>query len=176
MAIVELVERVSRNPKCRVAARNVAQPLDPTLSLPEDLKEFYDFCGGADLFLDEDYGFRIVSPSELKPATPEIHRILYAQNRATYDNDISAWWYFLGKSHGPEEGIVIDLHPERLGRCYDGYVGTYASTDCRVIALSFTEALEWLLKAEGRELFWDREDFPDLGHAYDGYEIEPPCG
>ena len=176
MTIVELVERIRGNPKCRVTAQNPAQTLDASLVLPEDLKEFYNLCGGADLFLDEDYGFRIVSPSEFKPATPDIHRILYAQNRDIYDNDISAWWFSLARTHGPEENIVIDLHPERLGRCYDGYVGTYASTDCRVIAPSFTKTLEWLLKAEGRGLFWELEDFPDLGHAYDGYEIEPPCG
>ena len=78
MTIVELVERIRGNPKCRVTAQNPAQTLDASLVLPEDLKEFYNLCGGADLFLDEDYGFRIVSPSEFKPATPDIHRILYA--------------------------------------------------------------------------------------------------
>lgn len=88
---------------------------------------------------------------------------------------------FLGEKVDLDSGsrqAVVTIHPTKRNfvMAMSERMLPHASTDCRVIALSFTKALEWLLKAEGRGLFWDLEDFPDLGHAYDGYEIEPPCG
>ena len=61
----------------------------------------------------------------------------------------------------------IDLLPQRLGRCYDCFHETYGSPGyCKVIALSFTELLNYLAGA-GDEPFWLAEGFRGYGDAYE---------
>ena len=177
MRVEELIDRIRQDRRCRVEP-NAGLPMlpSPSLVLPEDLITFYTLCGGASLYNNADFGFVIVPPGEFKPATPIVHRIQYSQSPAKYERDICSAWYLLARSSGPEENIVIDLHPSRAGKCYDGYVGTYASQDCKIIAASFTELLGWLLQVEGRELFWEPPISHSLGYAYEGMDIEPPCG
>jgi antitoxin YokJ len=81
--------------------------------------------------------------------------------------DISIHWYHLCRGAIPTEHIVIDLHPDRLGRCYDAFLQNYATGDMKIVALSFTELLSILATCNGDDLFWDRDSFKSLGYAYD---------
>lgn len=144
--------------------------------VPEDLDRFFQVCGGI-RFRENDpmTRFRIRGSKEVLPATPIIRGNLYLQSPVEYDNDISHFWYLLG-NEGAEENLVIDFHPDRLGRCYDGYIGTYASSDCRIIALSFTDLLKGFIEWDGQWAKWDLDKMDALGYAYEGLDIEPPCG
>lgn len=61
--------------------------------------------------------------------------------------------------------VVVDLHPQRVGRCYltawdsFGLVG-----EMPIVALSMAELLRWLLRLGGAN---PMEHLPDLGDAYD---------
>ncbi|QIF00743.1 hypothetical protein [Roseimicrobium sp. ORNL1] len=101
------------------------------------------------------------------PANPILLGSHYLKHQEEIDQDISAWWYLIAKGNNPTEAIVIDLHPERLGRCYDGFHQVYATADSRVVARSFTALIEGLLHAKGTSHFWEQEDFEDLGFAYE---------
>lgn len=141
--------------------------------IPEDLERFYQLCGGIDFYPDDPVRqFRIFASSDVRLATPVIRKELFEECPEDYANDISQFWYLLG-NQGREENLVIDLHPDRVGRCYDGYIGTYASSDCRIISDSFTDALKMFVASGGE---WNLSKVGELGYAYDGLDIEPPGG
>jgi hypothetical protein len=173
--IDELVRRIAADPLCKLLPVSDKPWLNSSIdALPSDLDYFYSLCGGAELFLSRDFGFRVVPPDELFPATPIIKAFDYQSMKGAFDTDISFNWHLLFRSTGPEENIVIDLHPDRRGICYDGYVSTYASSDCKIVARSFAEALGGALDAQGERLFWEGRD--PLGYVYEELGVEPPCG
>lgn len=142
-------------------------PVSGSCSLPEDLVAFYGRCGGAELHLEKECGFRIVPPAEMVLSNSVILGSYYRAHQAEIERDISAAWYVIGTMLRAEDKIIIDLNPARQGRCYDGFYQTYATGDMRVIANSFAELLEQLFRAGGDTLFWETEDFRNLGCAYD---------
>lgn len=173
--IDELVERIAADPLCKLLPVSGKPRLNTSIGvLPNDLDYFYSLCGGTELFVSRDFGFRVVPPGELFPATPILKAFDYQTMKGAFDADISFNWYLLFRSTGPEENIVIDLHPDRSGVCYDGYVSTYASSDCKIVAQSFAEALGGILNAKGERLFWEGID--PLGYVYEELGVEPPCG
>ena len=113
-------------------------------------------------------------PTELVPATPILTPFRYEEAKNILDKDISAHWYLVCPSSGPEENIVIDLHPERLGTCYDGYLSIYASNDEVIVSHTFSEALCGILETKGKTTFWAGK--PPLGFPYDILRIEAPHG
>jgi hypothetical protein len=74
--------------------------------LPEDIRLFYERCGGLRLFEDKDHSCQIVSPSEFVLSNPVIVGELV-------EEDISSHWYIIGND-GNGDYISIDLHPDRL--------------------------------------------------------------
>jgi len=176
MEIEKLVRIIDHDPLCKL------MPItgQPTLAhsedrLPSDLRRFYALCGGAELFLGREFGFRITCPQELLPASSQIVPIDYGKRKKIYDNDISAHWYLLLSSDGAMENVVIDLHPERTGLCYDGYVNTYASSDCFVVASSFTDLLRGVVngRGSGDSLFWEGK-IEGRQYIYEMLDVEPP--
>ncbi|RYD50115.1 MAG: hypothetical protein EOP85_00245 [Verrucomicrobiaceae bacterium] len=173
--IDELVQRIADDPLCKLLPVSGKPRLNSSIDvLPSDLDYFYSLCGGAELFMSRDFGFRVVPPGELFPATPILKAFDYQSMKGAFDTDISFNWYLLFRSTGPEENIVIDLHSSRCGVCYDGYVGTYASSDCKIVAQSFEEALGGVLNAKGERLFWEGGEPPR--YVYEELDVEPPCG
>jgi antitoxin YokJ len=82
-------------------------------------------------------------------------------------DDISDSWYIVGRG-GAGEFMSIDLHPDRVGTCYDSFREVHGVPgSCAVIALSFTDLLERLLAAHGGHWYWLEPDFAPLGDAYD---------
>lgn len=134
--------------------------------LPEDLKEFFKICGGARLFIDNDFGIDIVSPDRFVLANPVIVKELC-------EYDISSDWYIIGDDRNGNY-ITIDLNKGRLGKCYDSHSDCHAiAGSCPVIANSFTELLIRIIetKGEGTCWYWYEDDFDSLGDAYDGENL-----
>jgi hypothetical protein len=137
----------------------------PDHVLPEDLKEFYSLCGGAELFEKSAYRLAIVPPAQFVLANPVILIGLTEQQMASFAIDISWSWYIIGQGDNSHY-ITIDLDPQRLGRCYDSFWEIHPENSV-VIAYSFTELLERMLANRGRPWFWHSKNFGPLKLARD---------
>lgn len=156
-----LLDRISRTTDCSIRPSTATSvTLRPGLSLPADLEEFYEKCGGATLFASSVYAVEIVPPEMVTPANIAIIG-------EEYPDDRSSGWVLVA-SLSNSDFISIDLDRDRLGHCYDsshevhGVVGS-----CSIVALSFSELLESILDARGGYWFWLDDDFSQLGDAYD---------
>ncbi|WP_316572683.1 SMI1/KNR4 family protein [Neobacillus sp. YIM B06451] len=160
MEIELLIDKIRKFPNCKVHSPSGFPVLEKGHHLPNDLFDFYNQCGGIDLFTDRDYGITIVSPKEFVLANPVI-----IGEKAEYD--ISSNWYIIGQD-GNNDYITIDLDKFRLGRCYDSNWEIHGvAGSCPVIANSFTELLERLVLNNGDYWYWLQDDFTSLGDAYD---------
>lgn len=160
MEIRDLIEKLRSTAGCEVFPPRGLPLIDEKVCLPDDLREFYDSCGGVRLFADKEHSFLISAPEELVPANPVIVGELC-------EDDISSKWYIICAA-SPNEYITIDLARERNGRCYDSFWDRHAvAGECAIVAGSFTELLERLYTNMGESLFWLDEDFEYIGDAYD---------
>jgi len=129
--------------------------------LPDDIKEFYNLCGGVSLYLSGESTANIVPPNEFILANP-----LIVGERCV--NDITSNWYIVAND-GNGDYLTIDLEKERLGRCYDSFWDSHGVVgECPIIANSFTEILERLIDNKGQHWYWLSDGFEALGDAYDG--------
>lgn len=160
MDIIEILEKVKNTPDCIVHSPCGLPILNEGVQIPNDLKLFYENCGGISFFTNEIYGFTIVSPEEVVLANPIIVGKLC-------EEDISSEWYIICKDI-QNNYITIDLSKERLGRCYDSFWDRHGVVgECAVIAKNFTELLLRLLANRGKSIFWLDSNFIHIGDAYD---------
>ncbi len=149
-------------PNCRVSS-SLGLPRTVGHKLPPDLIRFYELCGGVLLFENKKYHFQIVPPNEFVLSNPVIVGELV-------EEDISSDWFIVGHD-GNGDYISIDLHPKRLGKCYDSFWDRHGVVgECHVVARSFTEFLFQLIQNNGERWYWLKEDFESLGDAYDNIE------
>jgi len=128
--------------------------------IPNDLAHFYRVCGGAVLFESSPYCVTISTPDTFTLANPVI-----VGERAEYD--LSSSWYIVADASN-RNYVTMDLHPERLGRCYDSSMGRHGNPgSCPIIAMSFVEFLNNSLRERGKYLYWLESEFVSLGDAYD---------
>ncbi|MCB9857555.1 MAG: SMI1/KNR4 family protein [Phycisphaerales bacterium] len=131
--------------------------------LPNDLRHFYELCGGVSLFKNRDYGIDIVAPGDFVLANPVIVG-------ESCEYDITGSWYIVARA-GAQETLTIDLFPARLGRCYDSFWDCHGVRgSCPRIASSFTDLLLRLFQGGGEYWYWLQDDFPVIGDAYDDAE------
>ena len=129
-------------------------------NLPTDLANFYRLCGGMTLFATLEYPITIVSPDAFVLANPLIVGELW-------EYDISSSWYIMSRDRN-NEALTIDLHPSRLGKCYDSFYERHGVRgSCPIIARSFTDFFSRILNARGGYYYWLQNDFISLGDAYD---------
>ncbi|WP_312886473.1 SMI1/KNR4 family protein [Paenibacillus foliorum] len=129
-------------------------------SLPLDLKRFYELCGGVVLFENKDFHIQIAPPNEFILSNP----VIVGEQ---VDGNISSHWYIVGLG-GNGDYISIDLHQDRLGKCYDSFWDRHGVMgDCPVVAKTFTELINRLVQNNGERWYWLSEDFESLGDAYD---------
>lgn len=117
--IKTLMEEVKRKSNC-IILPCVTTNIAILERLPDDLKEFYSFCGGMTLFEDSPFSVRIVSPNEMKSANQVIfgEELIRAEiEKGTYEKQISKDWYIIADLSNSDY-IVIDLNEKRKGRCY----------------------------------------------------------
>ncbi len=160
MSVVELIDRVRGLSDCEVLPTGGLPKIDPSFVLPDDLRDFYELCGGLTLYKDSPYTAIFVSPKLLVPANPLIVG-------EAVETDISASWHILVDDTNGDY-LTIDLSPERLGRCYDSFYDRHGVPgSCPIIARSFSELLERLIENRGDHWYWLRPDFKSIGDAYD---------
>ena len=117
--------------------------------LPDDLRKFYELCGGADLFLGTRYPTHIVSPDNFVPANPIVLVGLTSEQLSDPTYQFSNSWYIIA-DNGSGEYITIDLNPNRLGYCYDSFWDTHPF-DSTIIAYSFKDLLMHLISDHGKQ-------------------------
>jgi hypothetical protein len=160
MKIDELINKIRMNSDCIVYEPSGMPSIDAKHILPEDLKNFYDNCGGVSFFPNSDYSMEIVKSNEVVLANP----IIVGQLQ---EEDISASWYIIG-NNGNNDYLTIDLDKDRNGLCYDSYFDRHAvKGSCSIISQSFTDLIENLLNNRGEYWFWLKANFKSLGDAYD---------
>lgn len=160
MDILKLLDKIRNTSECIVYSPCGLPVLSNGVSLPDDLKVFYENCGGVSFFTSSEYGFTIVSPEEMVLANPVIVG-------EPCEEDMSSEWYIICKDF-ENNYITIDLAKERLGRCYDSFWDRHGVVgECAIVARNFTELLTQLYHNEGKNLFWLDDNFGYIGDAYD---------
>lgn len=160
MDILVLLDKIRNTPDCIVHSPCGLPLINKDNVLPNDLKLFYENCGGITFFVNKQYEFTIVSPEELVLANPVIIGELC-------EEDISSEWYIICKDT-ENNYITIDLAKARLGRCYDSFWDRHGVVgECAIVATSFTELISRLFSSQGKSIFWLEQDFIYLGDAYD---------
>ncbi len=177
MSIREVMDVIGRRPGCRMLPVSAQPRVSPGHQLPDEVVELYSVCGGAELYVDRDCGFRIVEPEKFVPANPILREHDYRVRPEVYDRDLSSGCYLIFYGVNPKENIVIDCGNQfgRNGWCYEGYLNTYASSDSRILGHSLCEVIEGILRSEGGSFFWEEDD-DSLGYVYEDLDLEPPCG
>jgi len=160
-AVIEaLIADMFQSKACRIDLPKGMPWVEAPAVIPGDMRRFYEIAGGADFYPEAEFSFKILSPEEVLPANPKIVG-------SVIDDDISKWWYLIA-SDDAGEFVSIDLHPDRLGRCYDSFWDRHGVPgSCSIVALSFTQMLEGFWKARGAQPYWLADDFSKLGDAYD---------
>jgi hypothetical protein len=159
VTIGEILTSIQTIPDCEVLPWQGLPNIQFPYVLPDDVKTFYQLCGGVVLYRDAPFTATIVQPERVVPANPVI------VGEACQD-DISASWHVIGDTDG--EYLTIDLHEERLGRCYDSFFDRHGVPgSCPIIATSFSELLQCLIENHGQHWYWLRSGFKSLGDAYD---------
>jgi hypothetical protein len=163
--VTEIIREAKATAGCIVDPPAGMPVLASNFTLPPDALEFYSLCGGLDMFPNEDWGWRIVKPSEFLRADKVILELVYRDHPEDFDGTLSEGLYVVAvRGCGPDY-ISIDTHPARLGRCFDSYSGDHATESSRVVALSFTEMLN--------KLFENRQDIVFWEDAFYGYFGQP---
>lgn len=164
--ILKMLEEVSANANCKILPRSGKPALGTLIKIPDDLVEFYELCGGVELYLDRNFGFRIVGSSELVPTSKALLSTnFYERHRVELEDDRTASWYLVARGSGPEEAVSIDLGGEHPGYCYDSFWDTFGTPNCRIVARSFTELLRRLIDAKGEVIYWTEPGAPFYGFA-----------
>lgn len=155
MKIEQILDKVRKDPECKVFPPAGLPALSVGHVLPPDLRAFYELCGGVELFGEEEYSARVVGPKELVSSNLDI---LGEPN----PDDITDSWYIVARD--TEDSLLqkmsIDLAPGRLGRCHDSFWDQYGASS-PVIARSFTELLERLYASRGDHWYWLQPGFEE---------------
>ncbi|KAA6167772.1 SMI1/KNR4 family protein [Pseudomonas marginalis] len=118
----------------------------PNGPIPNDLADFYQHYSSAVFYPQARYSFTIPSPI--------LERSDFVVMNEDLEDPDSANWYVLVKCE--DQIISIDLTPgPQFGYCYDSFWDSYPSADeSTLIAKSFTELVEKIIKSGGKNLFW----------------------
>lgn len=167
MSLEELLLRIQSTSDCKIQAPSGFPAINKRLRLPDDLHQFYQFCGGLTLGADTKYPIAIVPPIGCVQANPIFLGDVIGLAQQAQGDDISWSWYIIADcSNG--DYLTIDFDQDRLGRCYDSFHETYGLVgEMRVIATSFTDLLTRLYENRGQYWYWLQSDFVSLGDAYE---------
>lgn len=149
----DLLDCIARTNGCSVLPPTGGAVAGRGHRLPNDLRELYELCGGAWLFRDGPYQWRVCRPGDLVPASPRLLTEHIAREVATEaPEDLTNGCYVIADGGGAATDlhVVVDLHPARAGRCYLVSWDTYGLVgEMPVVATSVPELLRWLLSADG---------------------------
>jgi hypothetical protein len=170
MALTELLDQIARDPECIVLPEGAQPSIGPAHVVPEDVRAFYDLCGGLVIARGSPYETRIVGPDECVLASD----VILGDNilgdpvvREQLSGNASWDWYIIAEVEN-KNYLAIDFGQPHQGRCYDAFWETYASPgQMPVVATSFTALLERLYENRGQHWYWLQPGFQPLGDAYD---------
>jgi antitoxin YokJ len=157
--VIDTIEKVKQDSSCNVLESKGLPTIPSNLSMPKDLEQFYNYCGGITFFEDEDYPIQILEPVNFQRA----NILILGED---YEEDISHNWYTIAKYNG--EYISIDLSKKNNGRCYDcswdihGVAGSQP-----IISNTFFDLLTNVYKSKGQYWYWLNSTFDYIGDAYD---------
>jgi hypothetical protein len=161
MEMPDRVRAIADAADCRVRPRQGLPAIGGGLDIPADLMEFYELCGGVDLYESSEFPISIAPPTEFQPS----NIVIIGEQ---YPDDISSSWYIVAETPDSEH-LSIDLSPERQGRCYDSFHDVHGIVGSSpIIASNFSELLGRLLENAGRHWYWLQPGFVSLGDAYGG--------
>lgn len=159
MDVVQLVEQI-RLDGCMVYPANGQPSVESDHGVPDDVRVFYELCGGIMLYPQAEYPIEVVPPERCVLANPVIVGELC-------DYDITSTWYIIARDRN-NEVLTIDFSFERLGRCYDSFSDRHGVRgSCPIIATSLTDLLRRMLDNRGGYPYWLSPTFSALGDAYD---------
>ena len=161
--IHELLEITKMIQTCQIHPPEGFPILQEQHLLPDDLKEFYEMCGGIDLFVDSGFPSRIPPPSQVRLANDVLFKDMSSEEKKKTRQHISWSWYIIVEAPSSQY-ITIDLAPERLGQCYNSS-WLYHPGNSYIVAQSFTNMLDRLIGARGHTEFW--EEVVDRQSPYD---------
>lgn len=96
--IEEIVARIKNTSDCFVNPPEGLPENSSEYTLPDDLQEFYQFCGGVSLFRSSAYSMNIVSPKEFLLANPVLFTGIREDDLRASKEDISWTWYIVGRT------------------------------------------------------------------------------
>jgi hypothetical protein len=154
--LLQVLREIAATPDCHVLAACGPVQVPDNLVIPEDLRRLYELCGGLLLFDSRLFPRRVCGPGDFVPASPRLLGQKVAEQVAHDDTeDLTNTCYVLvdgGHGGSTEPQVVIDLSPERAGRCYAASWDTYGLVgEMPVVASSVVELLRILLRDGGRE-------------------------
>ena len=160
MDIEKLIFQMRKHKNIIVRKPSMQPNISKGHTLPTDVKEFYELCGGVSFYTKcGGFPINVLSPLEVQPANI---KIIGKQ----FDDDISSSWYLIADALDGNY-ISIDFEPSRLGRCYESFEYSHAiAGNCPILAVSFTQLLMSLFCYEGDYFFWKEKSFNTLGDAY----------
>ena len=130
MEILDVIKSLRDVPHCSVHAPTGLPMIRPEHVLPDDLRAFYEACGGftwnfyvGSVFWDS---FSVLPPGRVVLANPLVCCMPEEEFRKLDGADDISWdWYAIAVD-GNGDYFSIDLSPIRLGRCYDSGHETHA--------------------------------------------------
>src|SRR5260370_38235078 len=140
MSLDNLLLHIQVTPGCMIYAPVGLPVIGASHCLPDDLRNFYQWCGGLSLAEKTLYSITIVPPTKcvlanlviLGEEVDELAQLSEVEN-------ISWSWYIIADC-GNGDYLTIDLSKERLGRCYDSFHETHGwRGDTPIVAMSFAE-------------------------------------
>ncbi len=168
----ELITQFVESPKWIVYPPNGMPSLSndtlaPKISIPEEILQFYELCGGLESVIqnDEDLFLSIGAANKFTWAVKKILSNTYVREYKALKDDMAWNWYVIGSS-GTDKYFVVDPAPERFGHCY--FTELYFFTQpgwTPVVAKSFQGLLRQFLKAVNVGENWSWEN-TGLGDAY----------
>ncbi len=183
MSVKDLIKNISKIHGCEIY--DPAGKPNISSKLPSDLIEFYELCGGLELFslfklIDkglieeiEHYPSIFVQPEKVLEST----KVILAED--TYEeyigdaiysmSEFKNWYTIVDLYDG--NYIVIDLNEHKLGKCYLAYADDFlVAGEMPIIAESFTELLERFINSNGEYFFFLDDEFESYGDAFDDIE------
>lgn len=155
--IPTLIQNIANNPTCHIIPPLKNYKIE--LNLPNDLKEFYQYCNGVVLFSDCDYSYKILGIDEIKRTDLSIFgKLLF--------DEPSVYWYNIAENNNGDF-ICIDLSYQNYGICYDAFYETYGLIgDMPIIAHSFGDLLSRLYHNNGDYPYWQNSQFQECYGFY----------
>ena len=159
--IPSILDAIRHTPDCTIRPPCGLPSLPEGVSLPPDVRAFYELAGGALLFSAHVCAghVRILNPDEFQ-------RIDLAITGEQFERGPFSNWFAIADVRDGNY-IAIDLDTEHFGLCYDAFHETFAMPGyVNVIASSFSDLLRRLLNHKEDSTYWLQEGFVSLGEAF----------